>query len=224
MLKPKKELFRKEIKRDPFLETMDKAESHFEQHRSSYMKVGLVAIAVLLLLKFYLKNNAMIKASSSTAMGQALVALNKGDVQNAKFQFETLMNDHEGSETAQIAGFYLGKIAYEAGNNEKAQDYLSQYVKRKPVDILIPPATLMLANIAVKSNNYESALSYLDEGIAASPDEHRKRLFNLEKAKISLQYGNISDARSIVNKVYGEDNLNTMEKQIAEELLGAMSG
>ena len=67
-------------------------------------------------------------------------------------------------------------------------------------------------------------MSYLAEGIAASPDEHRKRLFNLEKAKISLQYGNKSDARSIVNKVYGEDNLNSMEKQIAEELLGAMSG
>ena len=224
MLKPKKELFRKEIKRDPFLETMDKAESHFENHRSSYMKMGLAVAVGILLIKVYFNNNKMVESSSNTAMGEALVALYKGDVQNAKFQMETIMNEHENSNAGQIVGYYLGKIAYEVGDNEKAQDYLSEYIKKKPVDILIPPAKLMLAHIAVKNDNYHLALSYLDEGIALSKDEHRKRLYNLEKAKIILKYGDDkSGARSIVDDIYNQDGLNPFEKQIAEELLGRMS-
>ena len=224
MLKPKKELFRKEIERDPFLETVGKAESHFENHRSSYIKIGLAIAAGILLIKVYFNNNKIVQSSSNTAMGQALVALNQGDMQNSKFHMETIMNEHESSEASQIVGYYLGKIAYEAGDNEIAQDYLSEYVKKKPVDILIPPAKLMLAHIALKNDNYNLALSYLDEGIVFIKDEHRKRLYNLEKAKIILKYGDdMSVARSIVDDIYSQDGLNPIEKQIAEELLGRIS-
>ena len=224
MLKPKKKIFRKEIKTDPFLETMDRAEAHFEKNRANYMKIGLAFIACFLLFKFYFNNKSSLKHLSNTSMGKALISLNQGDVENAKFQFETLVSEYEGLEAAQIARFYLGKIAYEAGDKDNAEDHLKQYLKKKPVDLLVSPAAMILANIALESNKYERAIAYIDKGITATKDEHQKRLFHLEKAKISFQYGNINEARTIVDDIRNYSDLNSSEKQILEELLGALSG
>ena len=38
MLKPKKKITRKEIKRDPFLETIDKLENSFEKNKKTFFK------------------------------------------------------------------------------------------------------------------------------------------------------------------------------------------
>ena len=37
MLKPQRKITRKEIKRDPFLETIDKIEYNFEQNKKTYL-------------------------------------------------------------------------------------------------------------------------------------------------------------------------------------------
>ena len=49
MLRPKKKITRKEIQRDPFLESVDQAQAHLEDNRSLYLKIGIGLIAVLLL-------------------------------------------------------------------------------------------------------------------------------------------------------------------------------
>jgi len=41
MLKPKKKITRKEIQRDPFLESVDQAQAHLEENRSLYMKLAI---------------------------------------------------------------------------------------------------------------------------------------------------------------------------------------
>ncbi|MBH10260.1 MAG: hypothetical protein CMG74_07910 [Candidatus Marinimicrobia bacterium] len=224
MLKPKKEIFRKEIKRDPFLESMDKAEAHFEDHRSNYLKVVIGIAVFALLLKLYFNKQNNIEISSNTDLGQALVALNKGDIQNATFQFESLMNEYDGFEAAEVAAYYMGKIAFELKDNQKAQDYLKTYIDTNPLDILIPPSKLMLAHIELENDNYQSALMLIDQGIKFCNDKHRKRMLNLEKAKINLEYGKISEAKSIVDNIHAQNDLNSIEKQLTEELLGAISG
>ena len=48
MLKPKKRITKKEIQRDPFLESINKAQNHLQDRRSNYMKIALGLIVVLI--------------------------------------------------------------------------------------------------------------------------------------------------------------------------------
>ena len=52
MLKPQRKITRKEIKRDPFLETIDKIEYNFEQNKKTYLKIALGIIAVIIFVNF----------------------------------------------------------------------------------------------------------------------------------------------------------------------------
>ena len=48
MLKPKRVITKKEIERDPFLESVNKIQIHFQDRRSDYMKIALGLIVVLI--------------------------------------------------------------------------------------------------------------------------------------------------------------------------------
>jgi multisubunit Na+/H+ antiporter MnhB subunit len=97
MLKPKKKITRKEIQRDPFLESVDQAQAHLEENRSLYMKAAIGLIVVLIGYNIMTEKSTQHKLDASAALGQALVALDRGDVTNAQFQLETVLNEFEGT-------------------------------------------------------------------------------------------------------------------------------
>ena len=80
MLKPKKNITRKEIQRDPFLESVDQAQAHLEENRSLYMKAAIGLIIVLLGYNIMNEKSTQHKLDASAALGQALVAIDSGDV------------------------------------------------------------------------------------------------------------------------------------------------
>ena len=112
MLKPKKKITRKEIQRDPFLESVDQAQAHLEENRSLYMKLAIGLIVVLLGYNVMTEKRTQHKLEASAALGQALIALDRGDVNNAQFQLETVLNEFEGTPSSSVASYYLGKMKY----------------------------------------------------------------------------------------------------------------
>ena len=62
MLRPKKKITKKEIKRDPFLETVDQAQAHIEENRSKYLQVGIGIVALIIGLNV-ISNNSNIRKS-----------------------------------------------------------------------------------------------------------------------------------------------------------------
>jgi hypothetical protein len=74
MLKPKRKITRKEIKRDPFLETIDKLENSFEKNKKSVLNIVLVIIAGVFIVNFLLKKHDRKNIDSNSALGVATVA------------------------------------------------------------------------------------------------------------------------------------------------------
>ncbi len=62
MLKPQRKITRKEIKRDAFLETIDKLEHTFEQNKKTYINIGLGLIAGIFIINRILNNFIHLKA------------------------------------------------------------------------------------------------------------------------------------------------------------------
>lgn len=222
MLKPQRKIIRKEIKRDPFLETIDKIEYNFEQNRKTYLYIALGFIAVIISGNFLLNKQSQKDIDSNSALGIALVAFDNEDYENAKFQFETILSDFSGTNSSNIANYYLGKISFENNDLTKAESYLNEYLNNSEPDILIPGTIKILSNIALKNNEFDKAIKLLDRGLRLGLDNNISNEFKLLKVSILIEQDKIEIAQNILNEILLEKKLPIHLKQRSEELIGMM--
>ena len=222
MLKPQRKITRKEIKRDPFLETIDKIEYNFEQNRKTYLYIALGLLAVIISGNFLLNKQSQKDIDSNSALGIALVAFDNEDYENAKFQFETILSDFSGTNSSNIANYYLGKISFENNDLTKAESYLNEYLNNSEPDILIPGTIKILSNIALKNNEFDKAIKLLDRGLRLGLDNNISNEFKLLKVSILIEQDKIEIAQNILNEILLEKKLPTHLKQRSEELIGMM--
>ena len=219
MLRPKKKITRKEIQRDPFLESVDQAQTHLEENRSLYLKIAIGIIVALLFFNIRSNRQAQYNIEASASLGKALVTLDQGDKSSAKFQLETVYNEFNGTSSAYTASYYLGKIKYDAGENLEAEGYLSSFLKKNRKDPLAHSAILMLADIAVNQDRMSDAIDMIDKGLKNS-SKYDSRTLELMKARILLDHNKINESNLIIEKLLKEDGLSADHKQLAQELQG----
>jgi len=222
MLKPQRKITRKEIKRDPFLETIDKIEYNFEQNKKTYLKIALGIIAVIIFVNFLLNKQSQKDFDSNSALGIALVAFDNEDYENAKFQFETILLDFSGTNSSNIANYYLGKISFENNELIKAESYLNEYLNNSEPDILIPGTIKILSNIALKNNEFDKAIKLLDRGVGLGLDNNISNELKLLKVSILIEQDKVEIAQNILNEILLEKKLPIHLKQRSEELIGMM--
>ena len=222
MLKPQRKIIRKEIKRDPFLETIDKIEYNFEQNRKTYLYIALGLIAVIISGNFLLNKQSQKDIDSNSALGIALVAFDNEDYENAKFQFETILSDFSGTNSSNIANYYLGKISFENNDLTKAESYLNEYLNNSEPDILIPGTIKILSNIALKNNEFDKAIKLLDRGLRLGLDNNISNEFKLLKVSILIEQDKIEISQNILNEILLEKKLPIHLKQRSEALIGMM--
>ena len=220
MLKPKKKITKKEIKRDPFLETVDKIEYSIEKNKNTYINVVIAVIVIFIAGNFFLKNQKDKENSAKSALGLALVAFDNGDYENAKFQFESILSDYYNSESANVANYYLGKIAFENKDFANSMVYLDRFFNSGKLDILIPGTVKMLSNIELKNNNKEKAISYIDKGINNSKSVNTKIDLNLYKALVLIKEENKKLALNVLEILKNDYDLSVNQKRLYEELMG----
>ena len=219
MLRPKKKITRKEIQRDPFLESVDQAQTHLEENRSLYLKIAIGIIVALLFFNIRSNRQAQYNIEASASLGKALVTLDQGDKSSAKFQLETVYNEFNGTSSAYTASYYLGKIKYDAGENLEAEGYLSSFLKKNRKDPLAHSAILMLADIAINQDRMSDAIDMIDKGLKNS-SKYDSRTLELMKARILLDHNKINESNLIIEKLLKEDGLSADHKQLAQELQG----
>jgi len=222
MLKPQRKITRKEIKRDPFLETIDKIEYNFEQNKKTYLNIALGLIAVIISVNVLLNKQGQKDIDSNSALGIALVAFDNEDYENAKFQFETILSDFSGTNSSNIANYYLGKISFENNGLIKAESYLNEYLNHSEPDILIPGTIKILSNIALKNNEFDKAIKLLDRGLRLGLDNNISNEFKLLKVSILIEQDKVEIAQNILNEILLEKKLPIHLKQRSEELIGMM--
>ena len=219
MLRPNKKITRKEIQRDPLLESVDRAQAHLEDNRSLYLKIGIGLIAVLLFFNFRSDQNAKHSTEASATLGKALVTLDQGDKSSAKFQLETVFNEFEGTSSALTACYYLGKMEYELDNISGAERYLSTFIKKNSKDPLAPSAAIMLSDIFMGSDNVDDALKMVNKALKNS-NKYDTRSLEIAKVKILLAQNKKGEAKEIIERLLNENDLSTDHKQSVQEMQG----
>jgi predicted negative regulator of RcsB-dependent stress response len=222
MLKPKKKITKKEIKKDPFLETLYNIRQNFEKNRKLYTQ-GLIGIVAVIVVVFFLNNRIKsITTDSTTLLGQAMVSYEIGDIENALFQFEQLTDVYGKYKNGKVAYYYLGKIYFDRSEVDLAEQYLTDFVERSDHPILLNPAYVMLADIAVKNEESAKGVAHLRQAVKHS--SHNEVLFHsqLRLAELLIDNNNEAEAAELVSEILDSDNLPYKIKQYAEEISGRL--
>ena len=69
MLKPSRKILRKEIKKDPLLDSIEKIENGFEENRKTIINVLFFFVAIIIVGSIYMSNQNDIELESSSAFG-----------------------------------------------------------------------------------------------------------------------------------------------------------
>ena len=220
MLRPKKKITKKEIKRDPFLETVDQAQAHIEENRSKYLQVGIGIVALIIGLNVISNNSNIRKSKASSSLGDALITMDLNDPITAKFQLETVINEYENTTSASLAEYYLGKMSYDNSDNVNAEKYLSSYLNDNPKGFLAPSASIILADIFIDEEDFETGIVLLDNCIKNTKSIKDLRKLKIRKAEYHLHNGQKTEAKLIIERLLLEEDLSSMDKQLSQEIMG----
>tara|TARA_B110000444_G_scaffold93183_1_gene88037 strand:- start:16155 stop:16829 length:675 start_codon:yes stop_codon:yes gene_type:complete len=223
MLKPKKNITQKEIQRDPFLETVDQAQAHFEDNKSFYAKIITGALVALLGFFILNKKNSEHNINASVSLGQALVALEQSDLSNAKFQLETVIDDYSGTPSSINANYFLGKIYFDEGDYPKSKKLISTFYKKSSNDMMLTASAQLLAEIEVQNSNNPGAIEILKKAIRSTALESQKNVLSLSQAKIFISIGDDKKALANIDLLLASSTISSAQKQAAEELLGKIA-
>ena len=224
MLKPKRKISRQEIKKDPFLEFINNAQQLFQDRKRLIYRIAFGIIAVAAVIYFLSDSQINIGKEGEALLGKALLSQDIGDVENAKFQLQTLVDDYDGTEAGIEGKYYLGKMSFDDSEIESASEYLIEYVKKGNNEILVTTAYKILAEIAIKNTNGEEAEKYLQKGTKFAENTVYHQEMSLLLANQFFENGKINKAKKIVDDILQQENILFSIKKTAEELQGRFEG
>tara|TARA_Y100001968_G_scaffold326859_1_gene370742 strand:+ start:684 stop:1358 length:675 start_codon:yes stop_codon:yes gene_type:complete len=224
MLKPKKRITKKEIQRDPLLDTIDQLQTNLEDNKSLYSKILFGAIGLIILVIIMIGKRSQNNVEAETALGQALVSIDKSDLVTADFQLENIINDYNSSASSDKAMFYLGKRKYDNGDFESAKNYLEDFLDSKSDNLLTYPAVKILGEIYFKMDDMDNALNIINKGLKNCDDSYNCRSLRLQKANLLIYNDKQDDAELILEELKDLEKIDAGQKQQLEELLGKLVG
>ena len=220
MLKPKPKFTKKEMKKDPLLETINTGYKRYNEHKSMIFRAGIGIIALIVIIVFLSTRQGSQQKPADILLGNALVSMDTGDIENAQFQFERLSNDHASTNSGRLSSYFLGYLLFNDEEHESAKAHLSRFVSRSSDDKFLASAHVMLSNIHQEQNDQQKETEHLELAVKYSANEDNKYSIELMLAEHYAKIGQKEKALSMIQNMQELDDLSTNDKKKAEELRG----
>lgn len=222
MLKPKKKITKKEIKRDPLLETTFKAQTYLKKNRASVTRIAIGVAVVVIIAYVLIGQNRTRNTEARTAFGKALVAYASNDLDNARLQFEFVSDEYSGKKQGAMADYYLGKILYDQNDFSAAKLALEDYIKSSQVELLTSNAFIMLSDIYVGEGDLQTSIKMVKNAIKSASNVSAKASQQIILAELLLGNDQATESMKIVDQLLTDDTIPTLVKNQAEQLAGKL--
>tara|TARA_Y100000022_G_C13155115_1_gene331326 strand:- start:133 stop:801 length:669 start_codon:yes stop_codon:yes gene_type:complete len=220
MLKPSQKILRKEIKKDPLLETFEKIESGFEKNKKTLMNVLIFFMAVIIGGSIFKNNQNEIELESKSAFNAAIVAYSNLDYDNAKFQLESISTNYEGTESEILANYYLGKIAYIENDFTNSEAYLNKFLNKTENETFVCGAIKQLVDISFQNQNFSKSLKVISMSKSFDLNSIADLELKILETSIFFKLNDFNSARANIDKIKLIKNLPSHIKSKTDEFIG----
>ena len=222
MLKPKRKITSKELKKDPFLESIYSIKQHFDEKKPQYLKIGLSVVVVFLVGFLYNSNSVTNENEADYGLSIGMVYLNQGDYQNAIMQFQQIVDEYSSTNSGYDASFHIGKIHFERGNYDLALPHFERYASGSKNNFILSSAYESLSAIYEDKNNLDDAISYQKKSINKSISELGNAYSKLRLAKLYILNNDKEKAIKVMDEVIENHKDNFEIKKEYDFLYGLM--
>jgi tetratricopeptide (TPR) repeat protein len=220
MLKPKRKISKKEIKRDPFLESIFSIKTHFTDKKQRYTRIILAVLAVFIIGSFYLKSQDTNMDSAENILSKAMVFLALNDEDNAMIHLQEVIDEYGSTVAGRNASFYLGRIYLDKGEYDLALPYFEKYASNGRNPILTGSVYQAIVNIYRSKQDLSNAIKFQKMCIKHSNSKEEKAWASLTLADLSLANGDKVTASELVKSILADFKNNNGIKQRADEITG----
>ena len=220
MLKPKRKISKKEIKRDPFLESIFSIKTHFTDKKQRYTRIILAVLAVFIIGSFYLKSQDTNMDSAENILSKAMVFLALNDEDNAMIHLQEVIDEYGSTVAGRNASFYLGRIYLDKGEYDLALPYFEKYASNGRNPILTGSVYQAIVNIYRSKQDLSNAIKFQKMCIKHSNSKEEKAWASLTLADLSLANGDKVTASELVKGILADFKNNNGIKQRADEITG----
>lgn len=191
MLKPqKKKLNKKELKKDPLLDSVMKAQTFYESNKNS-ITYGLAGLIIAILLFVWI--NALMDENTekaSTLLGKAQMEYENFNTNKAIDFIDKVRSGYSGTDAALQATFLLANIKYSQGNYEDAKLYFKEFLESySGSEILLSSGYAGLAACLEVEKDYMNAAANYEKASDAA-EELAQASEYLYLAGLNYQTGN----------------------------------
>ena len=220
MLKPKRTILSKEIKRDPFLESIVSIKTHITEKKQIYIRIALSATILLVLGSIFIRNQEENRDIAEGLLSKAMIYIDLNDEENATIHLQELIDEFESTESGKNASFYLGRIYLNKNDFNLALPYFERYIGKGNNPLLIGAAYQAMVNIYLSQLDLKNAIYHQKMSIEYSNSKEERAWASLRLANLSLAIGDKSSALKLVNRVLDEFTENAALTQRANEING----
>ena len=221
MLKPRRNIIKKELKKDPYIDFLSRAKNNVDENKKLYMRLVLGTVVIIVALLFFRNNLQNSKDAGAESLGKALVTLASGDLDNATLQFEFIADEYDNNEAGTLAKYYLARAHFNDKDYLAAYSYLNQIANENFKLAQFPVSIYkMLGFIALEDGNQAAAMDYYEQALEKSKIVQQEQSITLDLADVLLKMGDFGRSLELVQKVLDEADPRTPVNNRAEELIG----
>ena len=205
MLKAPKKFNKKELKRDPLLDTMVKTQTFYEDNKKRIHGIGggFIAIALIIFMLSFLHQSS--EKEASILLGKAQVEYQERNYDKARQFLEYLVDGYSGTTSGDQGLFLLANIDFQEKKYSEARAHFQKFVDiYSDSNILLSSGYAGLGACYEAEENYAAAAeAYLKAWKAADdfPEAH-DYLYN---AAIDFEFaGDIEKAREYFSRLVEE--------------------
>ncbi len=205
MLKAQKKMTKKELKRDPLLDTMVRTQTFYEDNKKRIHGIGggFIAIALIIFLLSFLHQSN--ETEAAILLGKAQAEFEDRNFDKSRQFLEYLIDGYTGTTSGDQGIFLLANINYQEKKYAEARELFQKFVDNySGSNILLSSGYAGLGACYEAEGNYgEAAKAFLQAWKAADdfPEAH-DYLYN---AAIDFEFaGDIQKATEYYNKLIDE--------------------
>lgn len=221
MLQAKRKITKKELKKDPLLESLSQSKSFYNSKKSIINKVGLILVLAIIVSIIISKRIQSNHHSAEEAFGKALISMTSGDEDNGILQLELLIDSYSGTDAAQRSAFLLGKRYYEKGDLLTSTSYLDEYLE-EPENQFHDNALFLKASIEKESGNINQYEQLIQSAIKKANNQVEKDYYRISLAHHYMNTLNFTNAKDIAAEIHENYERRSNLFNQADEILGRL--
>lgn len=200
MLKARKKITRKELKRDPLMETLYRLRQLWGQYRNVVSRFGGVALVVLVLSVLIIRWRNTQDEKAAAVVGIAFIEFGQGNYSTVATELSGLVEEYSGLKSFGNGLFLLARSELFMGDTSGAESHFRRYLDDYGRDPLVTSGVLAGLGIIVEARGeYREAAEIFQRASQKAPGITMKNQYAVFAGRDFLLAGQPEKALRILN-------------------------